>query len=89
MIANGFATGQETVGNTATPICAARSDRQKVTIVNHGTTDVYLGGDDVATATGILLTGTAGAQVTLETTAAIYGIVGTGTQAVSFAEVFA
>lgn len=85
---NGFAASVVSVGDSATLLCAARTDRRKVTLVQHGTTDVFIGGDDVTTTTGVLLDGTAGAQLEIETTAAIYGIVGTSTQDVGVIEVF-
>lgn len=81
-------TGQATVGATATLICAGMYGRGSVTIVNHGTVDVFLGGSGVAAGTGVLLPGTKGASIKLDTDADVYGIVATGTQAVSFVETF-
>ena len=71
---------------TATLIVAARTARKRLVIVNHGATAVYVGGAAVATTTGLLLAGVAGTTMTLETAAAVYGIVGSGTQAVSYVE---
>lgn len=79
-------SGQATVATTATQIAPARSTRGSITIVNEGTVDVRIGAAGVTTATGALLTGTKGASLTLNTTAAVFGIVATGTQAVSFVE---
>lgn len=81
-----IATGQITVAVTATLIVAARTARKRLVIVNHGATAVYVGGAAVATTTGLLLAGVAGTTMTLETAAAVYGIVGSGTQAVSYVE---
>jgi hypothetical protein len=83
-----LATGQVSVDTTAggKQIAAARSTRRTITVVNHGTTDVYVGSSGVSTSTGVLLLGTKGAAVTLCTTAAVYGIVGSGTQTISYFE---
>lgn len=83
-----LATAQVSVAATATVIAAARTGRSQVTVTNLGTTDVFLGGSGVTTTTGILLTGTKGASVTLTFAGALYGIVATGTQSVSVAETF-
>lgn len=85
-MAGGYNTGQETVATTATVIAPARPGRKTITIANSGTTDVYIGGAAVTTSTGFLLTGTKGAGFTVDTEAAVYGIVGSGTQVVSFLE---
>ncbi len=84
----GFATGQATLTTAATLIVPARVGRSAVTIFNGGTTDSFLGGSAVTTGNGSLLVGTKGASVTIPTGAAIYGVVGTGTQAVSYMETF-
>ena len=81
-----IATAQVSVGATATQIVGARARRESVTIVNHGTTDVYIGGPAVTTSTGLLLLGTKGASVVLDGSIAIYGIVATGSQTVSCLE---
>jgi hypothetical protein len=88
-----IATGQATVANTATLIVAARTGasgtgRKSVTIVNGSTTPVYVGASGVTTSTGILLPGTTGASLTLDTQAALYGIVASSTEAVSYAETY-
>jgi hypothetical protein len=85
---NGFRTAQVSVGTTATLLCAARADRRAVTIEDLGSTDVYIGDANVTTGNGILLPGGAGSSITIPTTAAIYGIVGTGTQTVGVAETY-
>lgn len=80
---------QVTVSTTATITAVARSNRQTVTIQNHGTTVAYCGPDSgVTTANGFRLPGVDGASLTLATSAIIYCIVGAGTQAVSVAETF-
>lgn len=82
------ATTQATVGTTATPVVASRAGRGLVTIVNTSTTDVYIGGAGVTTATGSLLPGTKGASLTLPSGAAFYGVVGTGTAVVTVLETY-
>ncbi len=80
------AAGQVTVTNTSAQLVAARPGRQSITIVNLGTTDVYLGAGTVTTSNGLLLVGIKGAAVTIQTSAAINCIVASGTQAVSYME---
>ena len=86
--ASNLATNQVSVTDSATAIVAARAARRSVLIFNHGTTDVYIGGAAVTTSTGILLVGTAGAAVSIPTAAAVYGIVASGSQTVSYIEVY-
>lgn len=83
-------TGQATVDTTAggVLIAAARPGRRKITVVNHGTTAVYLGDKGLTTSSGVLLHGAAGAERSIETDQAVYGIVGSSSQAVSFVEVY-
>lgn len=84
-----LATAQVSVGATATLIVAARAGRKEVTIVNHGTTALYLGSSSgVTTSTGQLLAGVAGEGITYSGGAAIYGITASGSQTVSAAEVY-
>lgn len=85
-----FRTVQATIADTAggTLIALSRHGRRKITVTNHGTTAVYLGASGVTTTTGILLNGAVGAQVTIETDQALYGIVASSTQAVSAVEMF-
>lgn len=82
------ATGQVSIGATATLIAAARPGRSSVTIVNGGTTDVFIGGSGVTTTTGMLLSGTKGQLITIPTSGAVYGVVATGTESVSEMEAF-
>lgn len=83
-----IAAGQITVAATATSIVAARAGRSKVTIVNSGAVDVFLGPAGVTITTGILLNGVKGSSVELNTSAAIFGIAASGTQVVSFIETY-
>lgn len=83
-----IATGQVSVGTSATLIVAARSGRKNVIIVQGGTTNVYLGGSTVTTATGGELVGIEGTGFQIDGAAAVYGVVGSGTQTVSYVETF-
>lgn len=86
--ATNFVTGQSSIATTASLIVNARTGRQSVTVVNHGTTAIYIGGASVTTSTGVLLPGILGASVTIPTTVALYGIVASGTATVSEYETF-
>jgi hypothetical protein len=87
--AGNVANNQISVATTATVIAAARATRRGVVVVNHGTTDVLLGGTNaVTTANGLKLKGTDGAAIYLPITTDLYGIVGSGTQTVSYMEVY-
>ena len=83
-----FTPATASCASTATLFAASRSSRAEVTIENSGTTAVYLGGSGVTTATGVLLPGVLGASITLQTTAAIYCIVASSTQAVTGYELY-
>lgn len=86
--AGSLATGQATMGASAVQIVASRSGRAAVTIVNHSTTDVFLGNSGVTITTGVLLAGVKGAAVTLPASAAVFGITSGGTPTVSAVETF-
>jgi hypothetical protein len=89
-----IAASQVSVTSTATLISAARTGapgtgRVDITIENFGSTDVFLGGSGVTISTGMKLPGNPGANTTITTTAAIYGIVASGnTQTVSALETY-
>lgn len=85
-----LATNQQSVAATAggTLIVAARTGRSSVTIFQLGSTQVWLGVNGVTTTTGVPLIGTAGTAVTIPTSAAVYGIVATGSQTVAYLETF-
>jgi len=85
-MAEGIKTGQATVGITATLIAPAGNGREAITIVNGGAVDVFLGNASVSITTGILLAGVKGQTLTLYGTDAVYGIVASGTQVVSYAD---
>jgi hypothetical protein len=85
-----FNYGQVSVTSAPTQIVGINRSRQSVIIVNHGSADVYLGDVNVTTSTGLLLVGSkgiAGASVTIPTTNAVYGIVATSEETVSYLEV--
>jgi hypothetical protein len=83
-----IATAQVSVGSTATLLAAERAGRGTVKIINHGTTQVFVGLAGVTASTGALLNGAAGASLDFDTQVAIYGIVGTGSQTVSVIEAY-
>ena len=80
--------GQVSISDTATLIVAANATRRGVIIVNHGTTDVYIGAPTVTTSAGLLLAGTKGASISLGYKGAVQGIVATGSQVISYLEVY-
>jgi hypothetical protein len=77
--ASGFATSQVNVGTTATLLANGRDTRKAIliTVDTAATTPVYVGGSTVTTSTGFRLN--AGDAMELNTTAAVYGIVSSGT----------
>lgn len=83
-----FETGQVSITTDAILIVPARSNRRSLMIIQHGTNAVYLGNDrEVTTTTGVLLTGTAGAGLSLPVTGEVWGIAG-ATQTISYIEVY-
>lgn len=87
-VAASIATGQVSVTTSATLIVAARSGRKSVIIINEGATDVRLGVSGVTTGNGVLLYGQKGAGQVIDGGAAVYGIVGSGSQSVSYVEAY-
>lgn len=88
--AGGFATSQATADTTSggVQLVAARAGRHSLRLVNLGTTDVWVGPKGVSSTTGALLVGTKGASLPIDTQDAVYGVVGTGSQAVSVIETY-
>lgn len=82
-----LSTSQVSVTSTAVLLAAAnKGNRQHITIVNDGTTDVWIGNSSsVTTTTGVLLAGIKGQTLTLYTSDAVYGIVASTAQTVSVA----
>jgi hypothetical protein len=83
-----IATNQVSVTTAATLIAAARSGRQSIVITLTAATVLYIGGSGVTTANGLYVAGVVGQTITLDTAAAVYGIVGAGTLTVSYLENF-
>lgn len=82
--------GAISVGVVATLIKAGTS-RRAIIIRNNGARPVFIGGSGVTTANGMPLNpnptaGLAGDSITLEGSAAVYGIVGSGTVEVRYIE---
>jgi hypothetical protein len=88
-----FAATQVSVTSGATSILAARTGvagtgRVSATICNTTTTAIYIGGSGVTASTGSLLAGVIGACLTVNTTAALYGISGGSSATVTALETF-
>ena len=77
-------TGQVTIGTSPTLIRAFEGNRIAIAVIQHGTTDVFIGSSSVTIGTGALLVGVKGASIAVQTRAALYGVVQTGTQTVSW-----
>lgn len=92
--ATNFSTGQAATSISpaaATQLVAARANRRSVTITNiTGTQPVYVLTSNAITGatTGAFIPGTAGASLTLPTTAAIFGTSPTAAQTVSVLETY-
>lgn len=82
------ANNQVSVTTTSATIVSSRAGRRSVLIVNHGTTDVYLGTGTITTSNGLLLAGVKGASVSIPTSQAINAIVASGTQTISYLEIY-
>ena len=84
-----FSTNQVTVGATATLIVAAHAGRKNALIINEGSVDIRIGNSSSVTLNnGVLLSGGKGANLMIEGGGTVYGIVASGSEAVSFIEVF-
>jgi hypothetical protein len=86
--APGIAHNQVTVTTTAIIIAPVRASRKGILIVNHGAVDVYIGAQGVTSSTGMLLVGTKGAWLNIESGGAIYAITASGSATISFNEAF-
>ena len=81
-----IATGQVTVGTSATLIAPVRPGRNRIVLTAAAATQFFIGASGVTTGNGLPVP--AGGSVALETTAAIYGIVAAATLAVGYLEEF-
>ena len=86
-----FATALASVGTSATQIVAARAGaigtgRIAVMLYNNGSQAVFIGGSGVTSATGLPLG--PGGSLTLNTTAAVYGVTASGTVNVGALETY-
>ena len=79
-----LANGQVAPTNTAATLLAARDTRKRVTFLNTGSVNVYIGIATVTTANGFVLA--PGAAITLNTQALVQAITASGTGAVSYVE---
>lgn len=78
-------TNQILVGNTATLIIAANTNRKRLVLTNMGTTNVFIGGSTVTSTTGEMLLGIPGFSLSIFCTGAIYGAA-TANQLISYME---
>jgi hypothetical protein len=82
-------SGVVTVSSSPTLVCAARHGRTSLTVQNHGSTTVYLGGSTVGVGSGIRLLGVDGAALCLnDVQSAMYGIADGTDAEMSFIEVW-
>ena len=73
----------------ATQIVAARPGRASVTFTNiTGTQPIYFGPSGVTVSTGLFLAGTAGASITIPTSAAVFATSPTAAQTISVLEAY-
>lgn len=82
----GLATNQVALSTTAAQIVPARSGRQKVTISLTTSAAFYVGTTSVSATNGLFVP--AGSTITLDTAAAVFAILPTGTATASYAELF-
>lgn len=81
----GIASGAVTVAATATLVKAANTTRQRLTVQNRSSDDIYIGPSGVTTATGLYL-GPGEAFTVQGSTAAVYAIGAVGSQDVRYLE---
>ena len=82
-----FFTSQFTVTTTAQKVADIRQLRGAISLQNLGTTLVACGPSNaVTTSNGFPIQGVAGTTLTIHTTAEVWCIVGTGTQAIAILE---
>lgn len=81
-----FAQGQVSCDTTSggVTIAAARDTRKSIVVINRGTVAVYVGQGTVSTSNGVQLN--AGDALTIRTTAAVKGIVASGSATVHYLE---
>jgi hypothetical protein len=82
-----LANGQVAPTNSAGTVVAARTGRQRLTLVNIGTITVYVGIATVTTANGVPIY--PGGSMTLENSALVQGITASGTGAIAYIEEYA
>lgn len=79
-----IATGQVSVGTSVIYVVTARDTRKSVTIVNHGSSEIYVGPATVTTSNGLKLP--SGAGLTVRSTVGIQAISPSGTNSVHYIE---
>jgi len=82
-------THQVTVTSAATRLVDKRQNRITLTVVKHGTQDLFYGcNETTSTTSGALLSGTCGTYISIPTTDSLYGIVTAGSLVVSVTETY-
>jgi hypothetical protein len=76
--ADTYVVAAVTVANTATVILAKNNNRVEVVLYNNGAATIFVGPSTVTTAAGLPIA--AGASLSLNGQAALYGIVAAGTE---------
>lgn len=82
-------SAQVTVAATATELAPARAGRIACILTMIGDADAFIGPAGVTTSTGALLRGTAGTQMTIPGSDALYGVVASSTEVVGVLEILA
>lgn len=83
-----IATGQFSCGTTAAQAVAARTGRRNVLLIQEGTTLVRIGASSVTPSTGAPLPGTAYSAMTIDGSAAVFCVTGSGSQTISYVETY-
>jgi hypothetical protein len=78
---------QVAVTTATTSLVASNTSRMKVTVINQGTTNVFLGtSTGVTTANGAMLAGIAGYQIGVRASSALWAVAASGTATVAVVE---
>ena len=81
-----IASGQASVGTSATSIAAARDTRKSIVVTNFGTADIYVGPSGVSTSSGHKVE--VGGSISLATTAQVFGVSASAGQSVHYVEIY-
>jgi hypothetical protein len=79
-------TGQIAPGTTATSIIGVNLNRIRIVLTQMSTTPVFIGASGVTSSTGDYIPGIVGYMKVIRSSAALFGVVASGTGSISFAE---